>query len=39
VVKEIRKVKVNAPVKVGDVVLEDVLGLGVNVIATRTVEE
>jgi len=39
VVNEIRKVKVNVPVKVGDVVLKNVLGLGANVIATRTVEE
>jgi len=39
VVNEIRKVKVNVPVKVGDVVLENVLDLGVNVVATRTVEE
>jgi len=39
VIREIRKVKVNVPVKVGDVVLKDVLGLDVNVVATRTVEE
>ena len=33
----IRKASVEAPVKIGDVVIADVLGLGVDVIATRTV--
>ena len=30
------KVVVNAPVKVGDVVLKDVCGTGIDVIATKT---
>lgn len=34
-VKEIQKIKVNAPVKIGDKVLENILGLGVDVVATR----
>lgn len=33
--KELGKVKVKAPVKCGDVVLHDILGTGINVIATR----
>lgn len=31
----LRGVKVNAPVKTGDVIVENILGLGVNVIASR----
>jgi CxxC motif-containing protein len=33
--KEIRKIKVKAPVKKGDVILANILGLDVDVIATR----
>ncbi len=33
--KELSKVKVTAPVKCGEVVVENILGTGVNVIATR----
>ena len=35
VMDEVRKVRVTNPVKVGDVVLGNVLGLGVDVVATR----
>lgn len=35
VMREIRRVRLAQPVGVGDVVLADVLGLGVDVIATR----
>ncbi len=34
---EIRKVRISAPVRVGDVVLPNLLGLGVDVVATRDV--
>ena len=34
----IRKTTVSAPVKIGDVVIADVLGLGVDVVATRNVD-
>ena len=34
----IRKAKVKAPVRVGDIVLSNLLGTGANVMATRTVE-
>ncbi len=37
VMSEIRKVRIFAPVKVGDVVLPNLLGLGVDVVATRDV--
>ena len=37
VMEEIRKATVSAPVKIGDVVVADVLGLGVDVVATRNV--
>ena len=35
--REVRKVKVDRPVRVGDVVISDLLGLGIDVIATREV--
>ena len=38
VMEEIKKHKLTAPVKAGQVVIENVLGLGSNVIATVTVE-
>ncbi len=34
---EIRKARVSSPVKVGEVILADLLGLGVDVVATRDV--
>ncbi|MDO4288703.1 MAG: DUF1667 domain-containing protein [Eubacterium sp.] len=36
VMKEINKVVVEAPVKMGDVVIKDVLGTGVDVVSTKT---
>lgn len=39
VVKYLDTVSVKAPVKVKDVIVKDVLGLGVDIIATRTIEE
>ena len=36
--EEIRRASVSSPVKVGDVVLRDLLGLGVDVIATREID-
>ncbi len=38
VMAEIRKVCLTAPVQAGDVVISDVLGLGSDVILTKTVE-
>lgn len=35
VCKLLRKIKVQAPVKVGDVVLANVLGIGIDIVATR----
>lgn len=39
VIDEINKVTVKAPIKIGDVVLENVLGLDVNIKASRTIEK
>ena len=39
VMNEINKVSVKAPIKCGDVVIKNVLGLGVDIIATRTVDK
>ena len=36
VMEQIRKVKANAPVKMGDVLISDVCGLGVDVLASRS---
>ncbi|MEM2150831.1 MAG: DUF1667 domain-containing protein, partial [Candidatus Bathyarchaeia archaeon] len=36
--KAVSKVSVRAPVKIGDVIIKNLLGLGVDVIATRDVE-
>lgn len=37
--EEIAKVEVEAPIKVGQVVIEDVLGTGINVVAARTLKK
>lgn len=37
--KVLAKVKVKAPVKYGDVVVKDILGLGVDIIASRDMEK
>lgn len=37
--KEINKVELVPPVHMGDVVIENVLGTGINVIATRSIEK
>ena len=39
VMKEINKVIVSAPINVGDIVIKNVLNLGVDIVATRTVLE
>ena len=39
VMQEINKACVNAPIKMHDVIIKDVLGLGVDVIATRSVDK
>ena len=39
VMAEIKKQKLAAPVKAGQVVIENVLGLGSNVIVTKNVEK
>ncbi len=37
--KEINKVKINAPVKIGDVVIENVLETGADIVVTRNVKK
>ncbi len=36
-VAETRKIRVRRPVRVGDVILADILGLGIDVVATREI--
>ena len=38
VMEEISKTIVHAPIKIGDVVIKDVLGTGVDIIATKNIE-
>ena len=37
--KEINKVTMSAPVKMGDIVIENILNTGVNIIATRSMDK
>lgn len=37
VMNEIKKARVNSPVKIGDVLIENVAGTGVNVVATKNI--
>lgn len=37
--EEIRKVRVDAPVQIGDVILKDCAGTGVDIIATKNIEK
>lgn len=39
VMEEINKAEVEAPINIHDVIIENVLGLGVNIIATRSIRE
>lgn len=39
VMKEISKIRVEAPVQMHQVIIENVLGLGVDIIATKTISE
>ena len=39
VMNEINKIKIKAPVLVGDVIISNVLNLGVDIVATRDVKE
>ena len=36
--EEINKVELEAPVKIGQVVVEDVLGTGINIVASRSMD-
>ena len=36
---EINKLEVVAPIAIRDILIENVLGLGANIIATRTIEK
>jgi len=38
IIDEINKVGVNAPIKIGDVVIKNVLGLSVDIVATKNIE-
>lgn len=37
--KQIARTKTKAPIKMGDVLIEDILGLGINIIASRDLQK
>ena len=39
IVRYLDNIEVNAPIKVKDVIVSNVMGLGVDIVATRTIEE
>ena len=39
VLKEIRKVKINAPVKIGKTIIIDVAGTGIDIISTKSIKK
>ena len=39
VLKEIKKVKINAPVKIGKIIIKDVAGTDIDIIATKTIKK
>jgi len=39
VMEEVAKLNVPAPVKVGDILLEDILGIGADLVATKNIEK
>ncbi len=39
IMRSLRDIEVEAPVNAGDVIVENVLGLGINIIATRSVRK
>ena len=38
IMEEIEKVSVKAPIKIGDVIIRNVLGTGVDIVATKNIE-
>lgn len=39
VMKYLNKIKVSAPVKIGDIIVKDILGTKSNIVATRNIEK
>lgn len=37
VIGELKNIEVNAPIKIGDIIVKDILGSGVDVIATKNI--
>lgn len=37
IIKPIREIRVNAPIKKGDIIIENILGSGVDIVASRSV--
>lgn len=39
IMKEVRKIEVSAPVKINEIICENILGSGANLVATRSLEK
>ncbi|MEW9095173.1 MAG: DUF1667 domain-containing protein [Clostridiaceae bacterium] len=39
IIEEVKKLEINAPIKVGQVIIENILGLGSDIIATSSVDK
>lgn len=39
IMEELTKVTVQAPVKIGDIIIKDICGLGVNIVAAKDINE
>ena len=37
VLKKIKEIKVNAPVKVGEIIIENILGTGIDIVSTKNI--
>jgi CxxC motif-containing protein len=37
--EEIKKIRINKPVSIGEIIVKDFLGLGVNLVSTRQIED
>jgi CxxC motif-containing protein len=38
-VKEVKKIRAKAPIKMGEIIIADVLGTGIDIISSATVDE
>jgi len=39
IMNDIKKVRIKAPVKIGDIIIENIKGTGANIVATKDIDE